>query len=229
MVWDWKKANNKWLRKKKKVKKQEIIEIGAGGEKIDGSKARIIERLCENFKPTVLLSDDGNLQHKNQFRSAMEKYTRYNQAVFKDLSEGLYFDIFCSLCDQDMRTKLVNIKGIEKMSQENIWEQVEVMFLTSNPMYMRRIQAMETCIIKGETVSDYFNRLKNSFQEADMQKASIGTVMISLLIGSLPVEGNEGKIKSELLKIYSETPNPSEEDLQKFRNITGGGVALSGK
>ena len=117
-----------------------------------------------------------------------------------------------------MKRKLTNIKDIEKMSPEKIWEQVEAMFLTSNPMYIRRIQAMETHIIKGETVGDYFNRLKNSFQEADMQKASIGTVMISLLIGSLPVEGDEGKIKSELLKIYSETPNPSEEDIQKFLN-----------
>ena len=49
-----------------------------------------------------------------------------------------------------------------------------------------------------------------------MQKASIGTVMISLLIGNSPAEGNEGKIINELLKIYSETPNPSEEDLHKF-------------
>ena len=42
--------------------------------------------------------------------------------------------------------------------------------------------------------------------------------MISLLIANLPLEGNEGKVKSELLKIYSETPNPSEEDLHKFLN-----------
>merc|ERR1711888_540096 len=119
----------------------------------------------------------------------MKKYTRYNKASLKDLTEGLSFDIFCSFCDQDMKTKLTNIKGIERMSPEKIWEQVEAMFLTSNPMYMRRIQAMETRIIKGETVSDYFNRLKNCFQEANMQKASIGTVMISLLIGNLPAEG----------------------------------------
>ena len=199
------------MRKKKKVKKQEIIEIGAGGENIDGSKARIIERLCKNFKPTVLLSDDGNLQKKSQFCSAMEKHTRHNQSVFKDLPEGLYFDIFCSLCNNNMRTKLSNIKGIEKMSEEKIWEQVEAMFLTSNPMYMRRIQAMETR-------SDYLNRLKNSFQEADMQKAFIGTVMISLLISSLPSEGNEGKIKEQLLKLYS----------SEFRNTTGGrGVTIT--
>ena len=114
--------------------------------------------------------------------------------------------------------KLTNIKGIERMSPEKIWEQVEAICLTSNPMLMRRIKAMEARIIKGETVSDYFHRLKNCFQEADMQKATIDSVMISLLIGNLPAEGNEGKIKNELLKIYSETPNPLEEDLQKFLN-----------
>ena len=83
-------------------------------------------------------------------------------------------------------------------------------------MYMHRIQALETRIIKGESVSDFYNRLSNSFQEADMEKASMGTVMISRLIASLPSEGNEGKIKEQLLKLYSETPNPSEDDLQKF-------------
>ena len=61
-------------------------------------------------------------------------------------------------------------------------------------MYTRRIQAMETKISKGESISDYFIRLKRAFSEADMEKASIGTIMISLLIGNLPAEGNGGKI-----------------------------------
>ena len=70
----------------------------------------------------------------------------------------------------------------------------------------------------GKNVSDYFIRLKSAFSEADMEKASIGTVMISLLIGNLPADGNEGKIKNELLKLFQETPNPSEDDLYKFAN-----------
>ena len=61
LVWDWTKVNSKWLKKKKKVKKQEIIEVRKRGENVYVGKARIIERLCENFKPTVLLSDDGNI------------------------------------------------------------------------------------------------------------------------------------------------------------------------
>ena len=73
------------------------------------------------------------------------------------MPEGLYFDIFSSLCDNDMQKKLNNIRGIKKMSEKEIWEQVEKMFLASNPMYMRNIQALETRIIKGESVSKIMN------------------------------------------------------------------------
>ena len=72
-----------------------------------------------------------------------------------------------------MQKKLNNIGGIKKMLEKEIWEKVERIFLASNPMYMRRIQALETRIIKGESVSYFYNRLNNSFQEADMEKASM--------------------------------------------------------
>ena len=62
---------------------------------------------------------------------------------------------------------------------------------------------METKMAKGENVSDYFIRLKSAFSEADMEKASIETVIISLLIGNL---------------LFQETPNTSEDDLYKFAN-----------
>ena len=78
---------------------------------------------------------------------------KYNKTVLNDLPEGLYFDLFCSFCDNDMKMKLTNIKDIERMSPEKIWEQVEVMFLTSNPMYMRRIQVMQARIIKEVIIS----------------------------------------------------------------------------
>ena len=67
-------------------------------------------------------------------------------------------------------------------------------------------------------MSDYFLRLKGAFAEADMEKASIGTIMISLLIANLPAEGSEGKIKNDLLKLFQENPNPTQEDLYLFAN-----------
>ena len=75
--------------------------------------------------------------------------------MLDELPEGMYYDLFCTYCDPDMKMKLSNIKGIEKMKPEKIWEQVELMFLNSNPIYTRRIQAMETKMANCENVSDY--------------------------------------------------------------------------
>ena len=73
-------------------------------------------------------------------------------------------------------------------------------------------------MVKGETVSEYFISMKLAFNEADMGKASIGTVMLSLLIANLPSDGAEGKIKQELLKLLQKTPNPREDDFHIFTN-----------
>ena len=72
---------------------------------------------------------------------------------------------------------------------------------------------MKTNIMKGETLSNYFLRLKGAFAEADLAKASIGTIMISLLISNLPAEGSEGKIKNDLLKLFQENPNPTQGEV----------------
>ena len=52
-----------------------------------------------------------------------------------------------------------------------------------------------------------------------METTSIGTIMISKLIASLPSEGNEGRIKEQLFKQYSKMPNPKQEDLTKFITV----------
>ena len=148
----------------------------------------------------------------------MEKYTGYLRGC-TNIPDSLYYDLFASMCDADMQKKMENIKGIKTMTEKKIWEEIKKIFLASNPIYIRRVQALETRIIKGKTVSDFYHRLKNIFTEAEMEKASMGTIMISKLIASLPSEGNEGRIKEQLLKQYSEMPNPKEEDLTKFITV----------
>ena len=46
-VSEWKKEHSKWFRKKKKRKRQELVEVAAGGEGKDVGKAKILERLYE--------------------------------------------------------------------------------------------------------------------------------------------------------------------------------------
>ena len=86
---------------------------------------------------------------------------------------------------------------------------MEQIYLESNPIYIRRVQATELKIIKGEEVSTYYQRLRNIYAEADMESATVGTHLICKLIASLPSEGNEGRIKEQLR-------NPTEEEMTKF-------------
>ena len=74
-----------------------------------------------------------------------------------------YYDLLVNLCDADLQKKLENITGIKTMGEKKIWEEIEKIFLSSNPIYIRRVQALETGIIKGECVSDFYHRLKNIF------------------------------------------------------------------
>ena len=79
----------------------------------------------------------------------------------------MYFDLFCTYCNHDMKVKLANVSEVA---------------------------------------------------EADMEKASIGTIMISLLIANLPAEGSEGKIKNDLLKLFQKHPSPTQDYLYLFAN-----------
>ena len=66
----------------------------------------MMEKLSESFKPTILLSDDGNLKAKNEFKAAMDKYYKYNRETIAQLREGMFYAIFLTFCDPDMRNKL---------------------------------------------------------------------------------------------------------------------------
>ena len=64
-----------------------------------------------------------------------------------------------------------------------------------------------------------FNRVININYEAEMEKATPGTMLICKLIASLPSVGNEGRVKEQLLEQFREIPNPKEEELAKFSTV----------
>ena len=105
------------------------------------------------------------------------------------------------------------------MGKKQIWEEIENIFLQTNPIYIRRVKAYETQIEKGEGVGDFFNRLINIYSEAEMEKATPGTMLICKLISSLPSAGNEGRVKEQILETFRETPKPEENELAKFSTV----------
>ena len=98
-----------------------------------------------------------------------------------------------------------------------IWEVIEGIWVESNPMYTRRLKAIDLKLEKGEEAGDFFNRLKNQFDEAEMEKASIWTLFICKLINSIPETGNDAiALKNKLLEAFCETTNPNESELVRF-------------
>ena len=46
-----------------------------------------MEKMTESFRPTTLLTHDGNLKAKKEFKSALDKYYKYNKDVIDQLLE----------------------------------------------------------------------------------------------------------------------------------------------
>ena len=112
----WRKANKKWMKRKKKEKGKEKVENATRGEGPGGSKSRLVEKLCGDLKPNFLLADDGNLQNKNIWKKAMQTYTEDEM----EITPKLYYDLFSNLCDSDMQKKLDSIRGISTMCEKKI-------------------------------------------------------------------------------------------------------------
>ena len=115
----------------------------------------------------------------------MQTYTEYIRKEF-DLSPELYYHIFANLCEPDLRKKLDMVKGIKEMGEAGIWAIIEGIWMESNPMFMRRLKAMDMKMEAGEEVGDFFNPLENEYAEAEMDKATPWSIFICKLISSIP-------------------------------------------
>ena len=81
--------------------------------------------------------------------------------------------------------------GHSEGGKRGIWDAIEKFWIESNPMFMRRLKAIDLKPEKGEETSDYYNRLKVQFEESEMDKASIWTLLVCKLINSIPESGHD--------------------------------------
>ena len=126
----------------------------------------------------------------------MQTYTGYLRKDI-DITPDLYYDIFTNLCSPGMRKKLDSIKGIRSIGETKIWQEIENIFVQTNPIYIRRVKAYDIRIEKGEGVGDFFNRLRNEYAEAEMEKATPWTMLVCKLISSVPSTGNPKERKGQ--------------------------------
>ena len=90
----------------------------------------------------------------------MQTYTGYIKKEF-DLTPELFYDVFINLCEPEMKKKLDGVKDIKKLGEDSIWEVIEGIWVERNPMYTRRLKAIDLKLEKGEEAGDFLNHLKN--------------------------------------------------------------------
>ena len=101
------------------------------------------------------------------------------------------------------------VKGIKEMGEAGIWAIIEGIWIESNPMFMRRLKAMDMKMEAGEEVGDFFNCLKNEYAEAEMDKATPWSIFICKLISSIPDSGNDQiVVKNKLLELSGTIRTP---------------------
>merc|ERR1711895_44984 len=116
-----------------------------------------------------------------------------------------------------MKNKLEVIEGIETAGEEKIWSYIEQIFQTSNPNYIRRQDCLTLKPRKGETTSEFSDRLKREFIASDLANATIWAVYQHKVIESLDTDNSDEKeLKTKLLLKLKDKPNPVEKDCDEF-------------
>ena len=57
-----------------------------------------------------------------------------------------------------MKKKLDGVKDIKKLGEAKIWDIIEGIWVESNPMYIRRLKAIDLKMEKGAEAGDFFQQ-----------------------------------------------------------------------
>ena len=73
---------------------------------------------------------------------------------------------------------------------------------------------------KSELRGDFFTRLKLEYREAEMERMTPWSLFVCKLISCTPNSGQDNSyLRTKLLDMYRDNPDPTEADLDKFERI----------
>ena len=108
------------------------------------------------------------ISEMKSFRKKFEIWISYIEESGNKIDDIRYWHILSNKLGPNMKAKLDAIEGIETAGAAKIWEHIDLIFQASNPKFLRRQKCLEAKRTKGETTSDFSNRLKSEFIESDM-------------------------------------------------------------
>merc|ERR1711888_105125 len=169
-----------------------------------------------SFEKTLMPKDPLNagceVSEMKSFKKSMAYWIKYLKEHGTEINNTRYWHILSNKLDPMMKSKLEAIEGIEEAGEEKIWEYIEGIFQTSNPNYIRRQDCLTLRQKKGETTSEFSDRLKKEIIESDMVNATIWSVYQHKVVDSLdPDNTDEKELKTKLLLELKKNPNPNEK------------------
>ena len=157
------------------------------------------------------------ISEMKSFKKSMAYWTKFVKEHGNEINDTRYWHILANLLGPNMKTKLEAIEGIETAGEQKIWEYIEGIFQTSNPNYIRRQNCLTLKQKKGETTSEFSDRLKREFIESDLVNATIWSVYQHKVVESLDTDNSDEKeLKTKLLLKLKDKPNPVEKDCDEF-------------
>ena len=215
-VADWSTVNLKFLAGRKRKKSEPRNSVGQVDMRSSENKVWLA-----SFEKTLMPKDPLNagceISEMKSFKKSMAYWIKFVKEHGNEINNTRYWHILANNLGPNMKTKLEAIEGIETAGEEKIWEYIEGIFQTSNPNYIRRQNCLTLKQKKGETTSEFSDRLKREFIESDLANATIWVVYQHKVIESLDTDNSDEKeLKTKLLLKLKDKPNPVERDCDEF-------------
>ena len=141
--------------------------------------------------PKEPLTAGCEISEMKSFKKSMKYWTGFVKEHGNEIDATKYWHLLASLLGPVLKMKLEAIEGIEKAGEDKIWEHIEAIFQTSHPTYIRRQQCLSLKQRKGETTSEFSDRLKREFIESDLANATIWAVYQHKVIESLDTDNSD--------------------------------------
>ena len=123
-VTDWGSKNLRWLKGRKKKKKDMGDTVAETGEKV-GLKSNWLASFEKQLQPKGTLKADGDVTQMQIFKKSMYTWMNYVKEEGVVISNQRYWHILANMCDETMCTKLEAINGVEDLGEEKIWQVIE--------------------------------------------------------------------------------------------------------
>merc|ERR1711888_456507 len=124
-VKQFRKANRKYLKGKKKKPTTQVTEGQARAPAPVGINSQWILQMATKMEPEGTLKNDSRLTELRAWKRQWIQYTSYLRNQNFPLDDKLYVEMLVNKCDPTMRLPLEAMDDLYKLGEDLLWEKIE--------------------------------------------------------------------------------------------------------